>query len=257
MDATERRRSWCEKAVRDARMTVFDTPRMTVRTATTVRKTPMRPVQTWRLPGPAVARPDHPQASPGPACNRQEAAGPGAPAEPAKGGPIGSPYPHPPPPGHPRRLPRVRRRRGPDPGRRRARPAPAPAWPARRPPRRASPPPQRSLTPRPARQALPVGRHRPGRLRLLWAGDGGVRLGRGPPRADLTSPVGHRAARVQPAAGRPGVLPRCGRHLDVAGARRPGGRPRSDDRGVRDRLSGPAGPDPAGGLGYGDPVAAS
>jgi hypothetical protein len=26
MDATGRRRSWCEKAVRDARMAVFDTP---------------------------------------------------------------------------------------------------------------------------------------------------------------------------------------------------------------------------------------
>jgi hypothetical protein len=26
MEATRRRRSWCEKAVRDARMTVFDTP---------------------------------------------------------------------------------------------------------------------------------------------------------------------------------------------------------------------------------------
>ena len=42
---------------------------------------------------------------------------------------------------------------------------------------------------------------------------------------DLARPVGDRAACVQPAAGRPGVLRRGGRHAVQSGSCRPGGRP--------------------------------
>ena len=91
------------------------------------------------------------------------------------------------------------------------------------------------------RQAVPVGRHRAGRLRLLRPGDDGLPGGRDRHRADLAGAVGDRAARacLPGAAGGPGVLRRLGRYPHVSGARRPGDRERGDDRGVRDGLPDP------------------
>ena len=54
------------------------------------------------------------------------------------------------------------------------------------------------LRPAAARQALPVGRHRPGRVRLLGPGHAGIRGGRDRHRADLAGAVGDRAAGQRP-----------------------------------------------------------
>ena len=70
-----------------------------------------------------------------------------------------------------------------------------------------------------ARQAVPVGRHRAGRLRLLRPGDDGLPDGRDQHRADLGGAVGDRAAgtRLPGTAGGPGVLRRLGRYHHVSG----------------------------------------
>ena len=116
-----------------------------------------------------------------------------------------SPYPPWPLP-RVRRFRRIRRSRGGAPG------GPRPPQPDRR--GRAGEGCRRGdrLRAGPARQALRVGRHRPGRVRLLRAGHGGVRLGRGQHRPDLAGAVGDRAACQRPGPGRSGVLRRRGRH---------------------------------------------
>ena len=99
------------------------------------------------------------------------------------------------------------------------------------------------LRPGAARQALPVGRHRPGRVRLLGPGDDGLPVSRGRHRADHPGAVGHRAARrPRPQPGDLVFFAGADGTLTAPGPCRPGHRPRPDDRGVRDRLPGPASP---------------
>ena len=84
----------------------------------------------------------------------------------------------------------------------------------------------------PARQALPVGRHRPGRVRLLRAHHDGLprRRDQHPPHQPAAMGLRPSGARIPGPARRPRVLRRIGRHDGRPWPRRHRHRPQHDDR---------------------------